>query len=103
MGFAVPMRTWLRGPLRDWAESLLAESRLNSEGFFATRIVRDKWEGFLAGQDNHHFQLWDILMFQAWMREQRQPTAFAPQVTESMLNAHSSTSQAESALIARSY
>jgi asparagine synthase (glutamine-hydrolysing) len=103
MGFAIPMHSWLRGPLRDWAESLLAESRLNSEGFFATRIVREKWERFLAGQDDHQFQLWDILMFQGWMREQQQPTASALQVTESMLTVRSSTSHPESTLSARSY
>ena len=66
MGFGIPIDIWLRGPLRDWAENLLNEKKLQKEGFFNPRLVRDKWSEHLSGNRNLHTNLWDILMFQAW-------------------------------------
>jgi asparagine synthase (glutamine-hydrolysing) len=66
MGFGVPLDDWLRGPLRDWAETLLDENRLVREGFFHPSPVRQAWERHLSGRDNHGHRLWSILMFQSW-------------------------------------
>lgn len=72
-GFSIPLDRWLRGPLRDWAESLLAERRLRENGFFQVRPIREKWAEHLSGKSAWQHHLWDILMFQAWWDANCQP------------------------------
>jgi len=70
-GFSVPLAAWLRGPLRDWAEALLAEASLRSGGYFDVPVVRRVWREHLAGRANHASRLWSVLMFQAWQADRR--------------------------------
>jgi len=70
-GFAIPLGDWLRGPLRDWVEALLDESRLQQEGFFNAEYIRTAWQVHLEGKRNNSTFLWNILMFQVWLEENR--------------------------------
>ncbi len=65
-GFGIPIDAWLRGPLREWAESCLDETRLKTEGFLNPGPIRQKWHEHLSGRRNWQYLLWDVLMFQAW-------------------------------------
>ena len=67
-GFGLPVASWLRGPLREWVEELIDESRLKQEGYFHPRPIRIAWNEHLKGK-NRQNQLWGVLMFQAWLEE----------------------------------
>lgn len=68
MGLSVPMGDWLRGPLCDWADSLLDYSRLKREGFFHPHIIRKKWSEHKSCKSDWTPQLWSVLMFQSWLQ-----------------------------------
>ena len=70
-GFSIPLASWLRGPLRDWAEALLDAGRLRAEGFFDPQSIRRKWQEFLGAHKQCEQHIWSILMFQAWLDRSR--------------------------------
>ncbi|HYJ31071.1 MAG TPA: asparagine synthase (glutamine-hydrolyzing) [Allosphingosinicella sp.] len=73
-GFGIPLGDWLNGPLRDWAEDLLDPRRLRDDGYLEPGPVRQLWDEQLRRGGRHHL-VWDVLMFQAWLAEQKQSSA----------------------------
>jgi len=67
-GFNIPIGEWLRGELRDWAEDLLDEGAIASQGHFDAAHIRDIWTQHLRGHGHHDEQLWAVLMFQSWYK-----------------------------------
>jgi asparagine synthase (glutamine-hydrolysing) len=76
-GFGIPVGEWVRGPLREWAEDLFAESRLRRDGILHVAPVRERWSRHLARRSSEDDFIWQLLMLQAWLAEQRA----APQTT----------------------
>ncbi len=65
-GFGVPIDSWLRGPLRGWAEDLLTPRALAMDDLLDPALVQETWQQHLSGQRNNQHALWTVLMFQAW-------------------------------------
>ena len=68
MGFGVPIDSWLRGPLRQWAEDLLTTDALNRHGLLNPGPIRSKWQEHVSGKRNWQYLIWDVLMFQDWLQ-----------------------------------
>jgi asparagine synthase (glutamine-hydrolysing) len=66
MGFGIPLGEWLRGPLRDWANSLLDSKRIREAGLLDADVVQRAWQDHLSGFQNYQYPLWDVLMLEAW-------------------------------------
>lgn len=73
MGFGAPVGDWIRGPLRDWAESLLDAGRLRREGLLDAAAVSEMWGSHVSGRGEWQHYLWTVLMFQAWLDARRAP------------------------------
>jgi asparagine synthase (glutamine-hydrolysing) len=71
MGFGVPIDSWLRGPLRDWAESLLDAGRIKREGYLNPELIQKRWSEHRQSRKNWQYPLWTILMFQAWLENSK--------------------------------
>jgi asparagine synthase (glutamine-hydrolysing) len=65
-GFAVPMDSWLRGSLRNWAGDMLSDQRLRRAGMLNHVLVAQLWNEHQSQRRNHQHVLWAILMFEAW-------------------------------------
>ena len=69
MGFGVPLDSWLSNPLKEWGQQLLSNESLNQHGLLNNENVHSLWNQHIKGERKWHYQLWDILMFQAWYQE----------------------------------
>lgn len=67
MGFGVPIGSWLKGPLRPWAEDLLGRRRLQEQGVLDPEPIRRAWDAHQSGRRDLGYALWDVLMLEAWL------------------------------------
>jgi asparagine synthase (glutamine-hydrolysing) len=74
-GFGIPVGSWLKGPLREWTESLLDERRLRREGFLDAATIRRKWAEHLAGTHDRQNEIWGAVVFQQWLESAQETVA----------------------------
>ena len=74
-GFGIPVGDWVKGPLRPWAEELLDPSRLEQQGYLDPPAIARRWAQHVSGTRDSTAAIWAVLMFQAWLEEQKAPVA----------------------------
>ena len=71
MGFGIPLENWLKGPLREWCEDLLNESKIEQDGYLNSKLIKKTWNDFTQSKNNHQYRIWNVLMFQSWLEQNR--------------------------------
>tara|TARA_Y100000589_G_scaffold313221_1_gene334340 strand:- start:19695 stop:21659 length:1965 start_codon:yes stop_codon:yes gene_type:complete len=70
-GFAVPIGSWLKGPLRDWACDLLSENKIKEQEFLNYKLIEEIWSKHNKNEYDYTPQLWCILMWQSWIENKK--------------------------------
>ena len=68
-GFGIPVGSWIRGPLRPWADALLDPVAMQRQGYLRPEPIQRLWHQHLSGHFDHTGRLWTVLMWQAWLAE----------------------------------
>jgi len=66
MGFTVPIDKWLRGPLREWAGEMLADSTFRHMIPVRPVAIRRLWDQYLTGHGPSANEIWALVMLSAW-------------------------------------
>lgn len=73
-GLSVPLATWLRGPLRNWAADRLSDSALESVGV-SRKAAQSVFEEHLQRRADHGRALWTLIVLSFWLEWARSPSA----------------------------
>ncbi len=71
MGFAVPLASWFRGPLRERVRSALLGPVMQESGIFDSGFLRQMVDQHQSGRRDFSSPIWTLLMFEAFQRKQR--------------------------------
>lgn len=82
-GFAIPIREWLRGPLRELAADTFASDAFATRGFTNPQAARTLLAEHVAGKRNHGEALWQVLCLELWAQRFLAPEAIHPAGTAS--------------------
>ena len=68
-GFSIPVKHWLRGPLRPLMMDLLSSERVKQRGYFNSETVNRWVTEHLNRRANHSHRLWALMVFELWHRQ----------------------------------
>jgi len=65
-GFAVPLDSWLRGPLRGMLNDVLLSGQTRTRAYLNTAAVERLIAEHMSGRISHGHRLWALLMLELW-------------------------------------
>jgi asparagine synthase (glutamine-hydrolysing) len=88
MGFGLPIGSWLRSELAPWAEHLLDERRLRSQGLLDPIPIRRAWDVHRSGRRDFGYELWDVLVLQSWIDRWKPSLGGTPDPAHAVVGSH---------------
>jgi asparagine synthase (glutamine-hydrolysing) len=76
-GFAVPIGVWFKGSMRDAFGDILSSRAARERGYFDYRFVNRILDEHLSGKRDHALRLWQLLIFELWLRQYIDASAVA--------------------------
>jgi asparagine synthase (glutamine-hydrolysing) len=67
-GFAIPLASWLRRPLKPRIEAMLMESPLWENDFLSRGYALQMWEQFNSGRGDHAKTFWALMVLDSWLK-----------------------------------
>jgi asparagine synthase (glutamine-hydrolysing) len=74
MGFAIPLASWFRGPLRARVREVVLGDRLMDTGYFKRAILQRYLQDHMSGRRDYSGPLWSLLLFDAFLAQSIEPT-----------------------------
>ncbi|MBI4125615.1 MAG: asparagine synthase (glutamine-hydrolyzing) [Deltaproteobacteria bacterium] len=68
-GFGAPVRSWLRGGLREMQRELLGANGLGKRGWFQKPAILKLQEEFFSGKEDHALKIWMLMSLELWTRQ----------------------------------
>ena len=65
-GFEVPISRWLKNELKFLLDQYLAEKRIQNQGIFDPKIIKQLVGQHLSGKTDTSWMLWNLIVFQSW-------------------------------------
>ena len=69
-GFGIPIDTWLRGPLKDWTNDTLNETRIKNDGYLNFESINNTLDQHMNKNSNRQHEIWNLLIFQNWIENE---------------------------------
>ncbi|MHC4476794.1 MAG: asparagine synthase (glutamine-hydrolyzing) [Planctomycetota bacterium] len=65
-GFSIPIKNWLKGPVKPMMTDLLSHDRLTREGILNPDYVNTLMKEHIQNKENHSHRLWSLMLYQLW-------------------------------------